>query len=121
MENKIKIFNDKGSLYYQYNPIIQYAIKPALRLADAHNHPIRGGIAAAVASGLAHYGVVELVVQGADIISGAQLVDPNTKLAITNMAWPIHAFIGCNMISNVLIGINKYYKQRKQNLVSSLS
>jgi hypothetical protein len=40
----------RGSFYWKYNPIIQYAIRPTLKLVDAHNHPIRGGIAAALAT-----------------------------------------------------------------------
>ena len=116
-ETQTCFFNDKNEVYYRYNPIIQYAIKPALKLADAHNHPIRGGIAAAVASGLAHYSVIEIIAQGTDLIFGTNCVDQETKLAITHLSWPIHTLIGVNLLSNVLLGMGKYYKKQEKNSV----
>ncbi|MFH1503389.1 MAG: hypothetical protein ABIE36_01910 [Candidatus Diapherotrites archaeon] len=108
-------FTDKNSPYYKYNPIIQYAIRPTLRLADAYNHPIRGGIAAAVASGVAHYGLVELVVQASDHFLGTNLRDPQTKMALTALPWYLHLCIGINILSNIGVGIQKYYKRKEEN------
>jgi len=108
-------FNDKNGPYYRYNPFIQYVIRPTLKLADAHNNPIRGGIAAALSSGVAHYGLVELVTQASDHFFGTNLRDPQTKLALTALPWYIHLCFGVNMLSNIVtgIGIQKYYKKNE--------
>jgi hypothetical protein len=101
--------------YNKYNPISQYAIRPALKLADAHNHPIRGGIAAALATGIAHYVLYEAIGQSSDYLFGTNFRDPQTKMVLTELATPIHFFIGVNMLFNFDIGLSKYYKRKKNS------
>ena len=110
------IFNDKNSPLYKYNPLIQYVIRPTLRLADAHNHPIRGGIAAAIASGIAHYGLVELIAQVSDNFFGTNLRDPETKIALTALPLYVHLCFGVNILSNISVGIRKYLKKKEQKI-----
>lgn len=107
--------------YDRYNPVSQYVIRPALKLADASNHPIRGGIAATVASGLAHYGLVEAIGQTSDYFFGTDFRDPQTKMVLTEIANPIHLLFGLNMLCNLGIGIDKYLeKGRTYTLESEL-
>jgi|SRR3989338_7807081 len=105
---------DKGSLYYKYNPIIQYVIRPTLKLVDAHNHPILGGIAASVSSGLAHYGTLEAVGQVSDYLFGTDFRDPQTKMILTNIPLAVHFFLLVNILSNLGIGVKKYYENKAQ-------
>jgi len=56
-DNSGVVMNDETrntSWLYRYNPVIQLVIRPALKLVDAHNHPIRGGIVAAVGYFVTH-------------------------------------------------------------------
>ena len=99
-----------NELYTNYNPISQYVIRPALKLADAHNHPIRGGIAAALASGVAHYVLFEAIGQASDYFFGTHFRDPQTKMVLTELATPVHFFIGVNTLFNLAIGFDKYFK-----------
>jgi len=103
MTENLEKKDDFNTLYNKYNPIAQYVIRPALRLVDAHNNPIKGGVAAAVSSGIAHYGLLEVILQFSDVTR-----DPNTKLLIMNAPWVIHFGIGVNMVSNLVIGIIRY-------------
>jgi len=101
--------------YHRYNPISQYAIRPALKLADAHNHPIRGGIAAAVASGLAHYGLAEVIGQVSDHFFGTNFRDPETKMLLTNLNPIVHYCFGINMACNLLKGGCLSYLKKEKN------
>ena len=88
------------SWYLKYNPIIVFVLRPILRLVDAHNYPIRGGIATAIASGLVHYGIVlPFSWQEHGLIA---------SLAVVPMA--VHIFFGINILSNLLIGVGRYLK-----------
>ncbi|HLC77680.1 MAG TPA: hypothetical protein VJH92_00985 [Candidatus Nanoarchaeia archaeon] len=102
----------KGSLYYKYNPIIQYVIKPTLKLVDAHNHPLRGGFSAALASGVAHYLLLEGISQASDYFLGSKIVNEETKIAITQMPWPVHFCIGVSMLSNLGVGLGKHMEKK---------
>lgn len=97
-----------------YNPVGKYVIRPTLRLVDAHNHPIRGGTAAAVASGLVHYALIEVIGQASDYFLGTNLRDPQTKMILTQMPLLLHFCILGNMFCNLRIGIA--YSENKQQM-----
>jgi len=107
--------NNKNSLYYRYNPLIQYVIRPTLKLTDAHNNPIKGGVASAISSGIAHYGLVEVIAQASDHFLGTELRDPETRLALTALPWPVHLLFGINILSNLGIGIVKHYEKAEDS------
>ena len=108
-----------NELYNRYNPISQYAIRPALKLADVHNHPIRGGIAAALASGVAHYVLFEAIGQASDYLFGTNIRDPQTKMVLTELATPVHFFVGVNMLCNLGIGLGKYFERKENSTLDS--
>jgi len=83
-----------------FNPISQLAIRPMLWAVDASRNPIRGGIAAALASGAAHYALIELANQ---IIGSNGTVD----LSFSELPIGVHAAVTANMIANYGIGIDK--------------
>ncbi|OGN01808.1 MAG: hypothetical protein A3I26_03220 [Candidatus Yanofskybacteria bacterium RIFCSPLOWO2_02_FULL_43_10] len=86
------------SLYLKYNPIIVFVLRPILRLVDAHNHPLLGGVATAIASGLVHYGIIlPFCWQEAGLIA---------SLAVIPIA--IHALFCINILSNLLLGVSRY-------------
>ena len=102
-----------NELYNKYNPISKYAIRPALKLADAHNHPLKGGIAAALASGVAHYVFLEAIFQSSDYIFGTNFRDPQTKMVLTGIPPSAHLCIGTNILCNFGVGLGKYFKRKK--------
>ena len=89
-----------------YNPIVFLAIRPALRLVDAHNHPIRGGAAAAIASLIAHYALLLVVgwFFGYDV-EGVLVTVPIVG----------HALMFVNALVNLLIGIERYRTRKCNN------
>ncbi len=87
----------KGTIYYRFNPIIHFVIRPTLKLVDAHNHPIRGGIASSIASLLAHYAAVLLSLWTTDIVEA-----PATLPII------VHVLLAVNALSNLAIGVIRY-------------
>lgn len=109
-------------VYNKYNPISQYVIRPTLKLVDAHNHPLRGGFAAAVSSGLAHYALIEVASRSFDILWGNNITSTQIKPHILAMPLPVHLFVGINMLDNLRVGFVKYVekelakeKQRLEN------
>ena len=81
--------------YLKYNPIIVFIIRPTLKLVDAHNHPIRGGIAAAFVSALSHYGIVlPFVWENSGLIA-----------SLMNISLAVHLVFGITILSNLLIGV----------------
>ena len=108
-----------NELFNKYNPIIQYAIRPALKLADAHNHPIRGGIAAALSSGIAHYVLFEAIGQASDYLFGTNFRDPQTKMVLTELSFSVHFFVGVNILSNFGIGLSKHFEKKENFTLDS--
>jgi hypothetical protein len=100
--------------YNNYNPVSRYAIRPALQFVDAHNHPIRGGIAAAVASGLAHYALLEGIGQASDYFFGTNFRDPQTKMVLTSIPAQVHFFVGVNILSNLGLGMVKHLEKKAE-------
>ena len=103
-------------VYNKYNPISRWAIRPALRLVNAHMHPIRGGVAAAIASGLAHYGLVLLLYwcwHGDGVVA-----------ALARLPLPGHICFGINMLTNFIFGVGRYmggkYGDRKSESTRDL-
>ena len=90
--------DDLWDLYLKYNPIIIFVLRPILRLTDAHNHPIRGGIATSIASGLCHYGLILPFFWEKSGLLASLIVIPIA----------IHIPFGINILSNLLIGIGRY-------------
>ncbi len=90
------------------NPISEYAIRPALKLSNASEHPIRGGIAAALASGVAHYGLAEIVGQLSDMFFDTNFKDPATKTVFMNIPIYVYALFGANMAINFAEGVRRY-------------
>lgn len=90
--------DDVRGLYLKYNPIIVFVLRPILRLTDAHNHPLRAGVATATASGLVHYGIVlPFYWQGDGLVS-----------SLTSIPMVIHTLFGINILSNLIIGVRKH-------------
>lgn len=90
-----------------YNPIIRFAIRPALRLVNARDHPIRGGISAAVASGAAHYLLVEGLRYASDFIYSPSTFPTEAHQFLGDIPLPVHILFGVNMAVNLGIGIYK--------------
>ena len=87
--------------YYRLNPVIHLIMRPTLKLVDAHNHPLRGGIAAAIASGLFHYSLAFLFCWSGGVW--------NTLVAIPLVA---HILFGIVMGLNLLFGVVRWSKRR---------
>lgn len=113
--NKTSLIDCLIDFYYDYNPIIQFVIRPTLRWADAYNHPIRAGAYAAVASGIAHYALKEILCQGTDILAGVP--DPERRLHIMSMPYDFHVAIGIAAASNLLIGIVKSTEKKLEDRI----
>ncbi len=103
----------KESFYYRYNPVIRWAIKPALKITKAHDHPIRGGTAAGVASVVAHYCLLEVITQATDYFFGTNLRDPETKMALTSLPWYAHLVLTSNFLSNFIVGSVRYKEKEE--------
>jgi len=109
-----------NELYNRYNPISQYVIRPTLKLVNAHNHPLRDGIAAALASGVAHYVLFEAIGQASDYLFGTNFRDPQTKIVLSDIPIPVHFFVGINMFVNLCKGLGKHYEKKENSSLDSL-
>jgi len=67
-----------------------------------------------LSSGLAHYLLAEGINQASYYFGGANVVDPETKLAVTNLSLGVHLAIGTNMFSNFVLGIGRHFKKKRQ-------
>ena len=85
-------------LYCHINPIIQFVIRPVLRLVDAHNHPLRGGIAASFVSILSHYVLVCIL----------YWTESGLLTTISSLSSKVHWLIAYVGFSNFMIGISRY-------------
>lgn len=85
-------------LYYRLNPIIHLAIRPSLRAVNAHDHPIRGGIVATLASWVAHY-IFFILISRALVIAA-------------EFTPVVHILIGITALTNLLIGLNRYFSNK---------
>lgn len=87
----------KNTMYYRINPVIHLVIRPTLRLVDAHNHPIRGGLAAGLVAWLAHYLLIFPFAWKEDLTTTLGLISPL-----------VHFLFGIVLLSNVGIGLIRF-------------
>ena len=87
MERVFEILN-------KYNPVVVFILRPVLKLVDAHNHPIMGGIAACLCSVATHY--IISILCGIDKLTQTELV-------------VLHCLIWVVGLSNLLIGASRYF------------
>lgn len=94
-----------------YNPVSQFVIKPSLRLVNAHEHKIRGGLAAALSFGIVHYALLDLSCRAFNYLN---LTDMRTTV------WDLpdykHYLIGSGMLLNFSLGVLKNYQQKNRVL-----
>ncbi|MFC1623362.1 hypothetical protein ACFL16_03085 [Patescibacteria group bacterium] len=93
-----KIWSLFWLLYYEYNPIVVFFIRPALRIADAHNYPIRGGFAAALSSLVAHYLIIFYMWRGETLME-----------SYLNIPSRVHICVFVAVAVNVVIGFVRYF------------
>ena len=91
--------------YYRLNPVIHLIMRPTLKLVDAHNHPLRGGIAAAIASGLVHYSIAFSFYWNGGVGS-----------TLATIPFVLHFLFGVVIGSNFLLGVVRWIKKQPRSL-----
>lgn len=90
----------KGSLYYRYNPIIQFVLRPVLKLVNANKYPLLGGLVAGVVSLVAHYAIILPFAWDVDL-----------EETLLNIPLVVHVLFLINALTNLLIGVVKKIAQ----------
>jgi len=88
-------------------------MKPALKMVNASENPIKGGLSVALASGVVHYGLVEIVGQVSDVVLGTNFADVTSKTVFMNLPVYVHALFIANMGINFGEGVRKYFVRRQ--------
>lgn len=108
----------------KYNPITQLFIRPALKIVDAHNHKLRGGVAAAAGSAVGHYVGVVCIYESENLynfvtntsapIDSVDLVNLIGSLDLSPLDWhpAVQALIGFGAAGNLLLGIGLHIKSK---------
>ena len=85
--------------WIEYNPVVLLVMRPVLRMLGTDKHPLRGGVAAAIASGVAHYAIALFILWQDSLI-----------LSFINIPIIIYVLWGIVILSNLLIGVYRYMR-----------